>query len=474
VLLARRRHHDLVGLRERQARRLAAAAWLAFAAGVALLVLGTAAAEHWTSRISGVLVGIGLCGILGGPTRLRRYGPPLALLAFMVPLPYVLYYRMAFPLQLLSAQLASGALALLGLDVSRSGNLIDLDGHVLEVVRSCSGIRSIMALATLAATLVVAMRLRPWRGAALLLASAPAALAGNTLRLVTTALLVRRFGPGAAEGHVHDATGLAAFAVSLALLGLAARVLRRSEPPAAPSPGTVHRGPRFEVLRALAWFRTLRVVSLRAAWAALAVLAAAGAWAALLRIAPVPSGPMPRLEALPVDLPALRGRDIVLDDRVVERVQPDSWLFRSYAAAAGPDLALYVGYYRDPREGAQIHSPMHCYPGSGWKIERSEPIQVRDLNGRVSEMRRLLVEKQGRTDIVLFWYETRTRRLTTDLELKLELMRTALLRRPRDAAFVRWSTPMGAGETVEDATTRLLAATAQALPHLEGALPFGG
>jgi EpsI family protein len=267
---------------------------------------------------------------------------------------------------------------------------------------------------------------------------------------------------------------LATFGVSLALLGLAARFLRRGAPQPERRSAALPRRPRHEVLRALAWFRTLRVVSLQSAWVALVLLTAAGAWSAWLRFETVAPQALPHLEALPLDLPELDGSDIALDDRVVDQVQPDAWLFRTYAAPAGPDLALYVGYYLDPREGAQIHSPLHCYPGAGWKIERSEPIQVRDLDGRVSEMRRLLVRRQERTDVVIFWYETRTRRLTGDLQLKLELLRTALLRRPRDAAFVRWSTPIAAGETVEDATTRLLGGAARAMPHLEAALPFGG
>jgi EpsI family protein len=149
-------------------------------------------------------------------------------------------------------------------------------------------------------------------------------------------------------------------------------------------------------------------------------------------------------------------------------------VFRSYQSDSTQPVGLYVAYYSDPREGAQIHSPLHCYPGAGWKVLRSEPLRIRDLQGVHTRMQRLLVAKDDRHDVVVYWYDTRTGRLTSDLELKLNLMRTALLHRPQDAAFVRWSTPMDPGESLDDATQRLLATVARAYPELQAALPFGG
>ena len=99
---------------------------------------------------------------------------------------------------------------------------------------------------------------------------------------------------------------------------------------------------------------------------------------------------------------------------------------------------------------------------------------MRDFKERTTEMRRLLVERDGRRDVVVYWYDTRTGRLTSDLQLKMNLVRTALLHQPQDAAFVRWSTPIAEGESLEQATTRLLFGVARAYPGLEALLPFGG
>lgn len=469
-------------------------AWSALGFGCAGWVAAGAAAEEFTQRAAGIGIGLGLSGVLGGAARLRRYGWPILLLLCAVPLPSLVYSQVSFPLQLLSARLAAGTLDLLGLEVVRSGNIFEVNGNALEVVRACSGIRSIMALGTLAFAAAVALRLRPWQVLGLAAAVLPAALCGNLLRLVATSLLVVGFGPSTAEGHVHEAVGVASFVASLAILAVVLRLVRHGDvarsdaaPAGAPhaegdaAAATRWRSPlgalplsrlRFEVVAAVRAFAASRPPSTRAAAGALALLVTAGGYAMFLHRHAVEAGAPVDLAAVPLDFDVFRGTEIPMTDRVLDQVQADDYVFRSYAAPAGPDVALYVGYYRNPRQGAQIHSPRHCYPGAGWKIRGSEPLVVRDLAGALTPMRRLVVDKNGRRDVVVYWYETRTGRLTGDLELKLALMRTALLHRPQDAAFVRWSTALDGGESVEDATRRLLSAVARAHAHLEAALPF--
>ena len=478
LALVLQRRRDIVLLPPRTARRVRGLAWALLAAGAAAFVVGCAGAESFTQRMSGVLVLVGLAGVLGGPWRLRRYGPPLALLACAVPLPYVIYYSISFPMQLLSARLASGALAIAGFDVVRTGNIFQINGHALEVVDACSGIRSMMALATVALVAAVGLRLGVRRGALLTAAALPVALFGNIVRLVVTALLVLVVGGRATRGALHEGVGMAAFLVSVALLGALVTLLRRrASARSATRPGRSGVGWSWRGLdprRHAAWIASLRVGSVRAAWIAVLVLAVAGTYGTWVRTnAAEPSG-VPQLEKLPLEFAGLVGEDIPLDDRVLDKLRPASYVFRSYRGTSQPPVGLYVAYYLDPQEGAQVHSPLHCYPGAGWKVVDSEPLEVRDLRGRSTRMQRLVVRKGERDDVVVYWYDTRTGRMTNDFDLKFNLVRTALLHQPRDAAFVRWSTPIAADEDVQAATARLLATVAHAYPELESALPFGG
>jgi exosortase D (VPLPA-CTERM-specific) len=467
LLVAWQRHHDVHAMHLEAARRDGRWAWLVFLAGCGGFVLATAAAEAFAQRTSGVIVLAGLTGILGGSLAWRRYAPAVALVACAVPLPYVIFYRISVPLQLLSAQLASGSLTALGLDVMRSGNVFEVGGNALEVVGACSGIRSMMALTTLALTGGVWLRLRPLRGALLALLALPAAMAGNIVRLVITALLVLRMGPKAAEGTLHETVGAVGFAVSLGLLVLLVRVMQRGTDAAArPRRRRAH-------TNGLAWLRTLRVAAVRPAWVAVALLGMAGAYGAVLRAHAATPSRTAHVETVPLMLAGYAGEDLPLDEKTFAQVKPDAFLFRNYAHADGFNVGLYLAYYVNPREGAQIHSPMHCYPGGGWKVLGAEALQVRDLEGHPTRFQRLVARKGGREDVVVYWYETRTGRLTGDFGLKWNLMRTALLHQPQDMAFVRWSTPRAGGESVDQATERLLGTIATAWPSLQQGLPFG-
>jgi EpsI family protein len=444
-----------------------------FASGAIGLVVATAAAEQFVQRASCIALVTATSGIAFGGRRFRQILPAFALGIGMVPLPYVVYYALTFPLQLLSTQWAAGGVALLGFEVTRDGNVFTVDGHALEVVRACSGIRSIMALVTVAAAGAVWIRRGLGRAAILTLAAIPAAVAGNVLRLVVTALLVARFGPHLAEGTVHEIVGVVCFGVSLAMLAGVVALLRRgahaSDEPLAP------RGAGSWSLRLRQALHRARPVSARHAWIAVAILSASGAYAVFLhqhRV--VPREPVRLEDSIPLEIGDLYAVDLGMDERVLEQVAPTSFVFRSYAAPDGADFALYAGYYRNLRQGTQIHSPLHCYPGAGWKIVDTEPLAVRDLRGEATSMQRLLVERRGRRDVVVYWYETRAGRTTNDYALKFAQLRTSLLRQPQDAAFVRWSTPILDGETTEDATRRLLGVVGRSLPAIESALPFRG
>jgi exosortase D (VPLPA-CTERM-specific) len=471
-----RRRHEVVEMTARSMRLWQTLAWSCLGAGLTLFVVGNAAAEQYSIRVSGVFVLLGVVGVWGGAQRLRRFALPLILLLTMIPLPYTIYYRLSFPLQLLSARIAAASLDFLGLQVQRWGNVFEVNGQPMEVVRACSGVRSMMTLGTLAASVAVILRLRAWAGVLLLLLSAPVAMLGNAVRLLTTALLVLLAGPRMAEGWRHDAVGLVGFAVSLLILAGMTRLLVRwgrpdrtdvRIPPVAA--GTAQQP--FDPTR---FWSALQPAQRRPAVVVCVLLVTAGLYGAFLGShTPAPQRHS-NLQSFPMTLMQMQGEEVVLSDRILEQVGVDDYLFRNYSAPGAPRVNLYVGYYRSQRQGSQIHSPQHCYPGSGWNVEKSEPLHVRNRKGHVEELRRLVVRKQDRTDVVVYWYDTRTGRLSSDFQLKFNLMRTALLHLPQDAAFVRWSTAVEPQEDIEAATLRLLTVAARSLPQLDRSLPFDG
>jgi exosortase len=148
----------------------------------------------------------------------------------MIPIPAIVFNQITFPLQLLASKVASTILPVLGVPTLREGNIIVLPAMPLEVADACSGIRSLMSLATLAAIYGYLTEGRIWVRVLLGVASLPVAVAANSMRVVVTGLLVQYWDPDKAQGFFHEFQGWLMFVVSLAMLYALHGVVRRIWP----------------------------------------------------------------------------------------------------------------------------------------------------------------------------------------------------------------------------------------------------
>ncbi len=194
--------------------------------GLCALVLGQMGAEIFLSRISLLIVLAGLVIFFLGWKFFCAVLFPWAVLALMIPIPAIVFSQITFPLQLLASKVASTALPWMGVPVLREGNVIVLPAMALEVADACSGIRSLMSLATLAIIYGYLMERSVAVRVFLALAAIPIAVAANSFRIVGTGLLVQYWDPDKAEGFFHEFQGWMIFVASLAMLYLLHRLIR--------------------------------------------------------------------------------------------------------------------------------------------------------------------------------------------------------------------------------------------------------
>jgi exosortase len=187
---------------------------------LAVLVIGVLGAELFLSRISLLLLIAGLVIFFRGWPMFRAVLFPWAFLILMIPIPAIVFTQITFPLQMLTSKVAAMLLPLLGVPVLREGNIINLPAMPLEVAEACSGIRSLLSLATLAIIYGYLAETRVWVRVVLALASIPIAVAANSLRIVGTGVLVQYWDPDKAEGFFHTFSGWLVFLASLAMLFL--------------------------------------------------------------------------------------------------------------------------------------------------------------------------------------------------------------------------------------------------------------
>jgi len=189
------------------------------------LTIGRLGAELMAMRTAFVLTLIGLVLLLLGRRIFRALAFPLVFLFFMIPLPQSLVNIVAFPLQLVAADLAVNSLHALEIPALREGNIIHLATTELFVAEACSGLRSLMALGTLGVVFAYFFRRDYIERGLIVLSTIPVAVVVNAFRVALTGYLTHRFGAAAAQGAVHQTEGFFTFGLAFALLLLEAWLL---------------------------------------------------------------------------------------------------------------------------------------------------------------------------------------------------------------------------------------------------------
>ncbi|MDX6403305.1 MAG: hypothetical protein QOH70_760 [Blastocatellia bacterium] len=248
-----------------------AAVWGAAGVGLSLLLLwaGVAGAELFVQRFSLVFMLASVVIYFWGFRLLRLVAMPLSLLVLSIPIPQIVFNRIAFPLQLFASRCAVSAMSSFNIPVLRQGNIIELmplgasEPKRLAVVEACSGIRSLMTLVTLAVVYAyftkpkvaqtsvcdatkrveesqteVGATDRPtffrflksftfWRSLIVVMAAVPIAILTNASRVSGTGVLAHYYGTRVADGFFHTFSGWVIYIAAAVLLFATGWVLDR-------------------------------------------------------------------------------------------------------------------------------------------------------------------------------------------------------------------------------------------------------
>ena len=186
--------------------------------GLGQLVIAKIGSELFLQRTSLIIVLFGLTLFLLGWEYFKKLFLPLCYLIFMVPLPAIIWNKIAFPMQLFSSYLTEKVISFVGITVFREGNVMHLAETTLEVVAACSGLRSLVTLLALSGALVFLSTLPTMKKIILFFSAAPIAIFANICRLTFTALLATQIGSDAAQGFLHEFSGMVVFMLGLSLL----------------------------------------------------------------------------------------------------------------------------------------------------------------------------------------------------------------------------------------------------------------
>ncbi|MCE1227777.1 MAG: exosortase/archaeosortase family protein [Geobacteraceae bacterium] len=198
--------------------------------GLLQLLVSWLGSEYFNMRSSLIVLVAGMVVFLFGWELLKGMGLPLGYLLFMVPIPYILYDMVAFPLKLFVTRVSVMALKLAGVVVMREGNIIMFPATTLEVADACSGIRSLLSLLALSVAYSFFITLSSRLRFVLIFSAVPIAIFTNALRVIGTGFLAQWWGAKAAEGFFHEFAGLSVFALAMVLLVGLGALLKKISP----------------------------------------------------------------------------------------------------------------------------------------------------------------------------------------------------------------------------------------------------
>ena len=187
-------------------------------AGLSQLLLATTGSEFFLQRTSMIPVLLGTILFCLGMEYTKKLLVPICYLIFMIPLPAILWNKIAFPMQLFSTALTEQVVHLIGIPIYREGNILHLTETTLEVVDACSGLRSLMTMFALSAALAWFSDLSPLKKWILFFMAAPVAIFANIIRLTVTAILSSRYGAEMAQGFLHEFSGFVTFFFGFGML----------------------------------------------------------------------------------------------------------------------------------------------------------------------------------------------------------------------------------------------------------------
>jgi exosortase D (VPLPA-CTERM-specific) len=412
-----------------------------------MLLAGTLGAELFIQRISFVLMLAGIVIYFFGANLLKLLVVPFLLLLFAIPIPQIIFNKIAFPLQIWASQIAVWGIRLFEVAPIRNGNVIEIlpKGSMqivaLEVVEACSGIRSLMTLVTLALVLWYFTRDKnpfDWiRAVILMLSAIPIAIITNAGRVTSTGVLTYYYGKQAADGFTHEFSGWLVYLIALVmLLGLNFLIKRfyRKDAEETQSENLItnYQSPianyQITILIAALFLGGLFIN-----------------WFEQRGEAFVERKPLAQIPAKLGDW-SQKGSDIKFSEQTESVLRTDDYVMREYGNSAGKYANLYIGYYASQRTGATYHSPQNCLPGAGWEMKNPEVIQIQTPSGKIFSANRYIIDNGTNKAVMIYWYQGRGRAVASEYTDKVYTVLDSVLRRRSDSSMVRVMTSVISSE----------------------------
>ncbi len=179
--------------------------------------------------------------------------------------------------------------------------------------------------------------------------------------------------------------------------------------------------------------------------------------------------PLKPLSSFPTKIGEWNGKVSHFDKKIYEILGVDDSFLCNYKNPNNQTIQLYIGYYRNQREGDLIHSPKNCMPGAGWDILKSSIVTIYVPSQGPKKVIEIALYKGNEKMIMLYWFQSRGRTISSEYWQKIYLVIDSVIKHRTDGSFVRLTAPVLKNEKE---TTKYLKDFAKELfPILEEYIP---
>ncbi|MGO9312929.1 MAG: VPLPA-CTERM-specific exosortase XrtD [Syntrophobacteraceae bacterium] len=449
--------------------------------GILMYWLGELGGEYYTLYLSLLFIIIGITMLHIGCNRTKSLIFIFILIMAMFPFPVFVYSKLSVNLQLISSQIGTAMVQLVGLPVYREGNIIDLGFRKLHVVDACSGLRYLMPLMVLGLIVAYFVKGSFWKKILLVFSTIPLAIFMNGIRIALAAISAAYLRPEISDGILHDFSGFVFFMASFGLLvgevivlgklgkpfGKASDASKLKDPQSIEERhGEVEAAPYRVTIagkRAFPWQPQSAVV--------LFLLLSTLILSHGINFSEIVPIKKPFAQ-FPLDVKTWHGKRAFLDADTLAGLYFSDYTIIDYVSPEGKLVSLYVAYWQSQSKGESIHSPETCLPASGWLFTKEGlinfPVPERE-NGLT--VNRAVFEKLNERQVAYYWFPLRGRILHNIWQLKFFNFWDALTMQRTDGALVRIITPLSKNEDAQIADKRLQEFTCLIFPVLRDFLP---
>jgi EpsI family protein len=172
----------------------------------------------------------------------------------------------------------------------------------------------------------------------------------------------------------------------------------------------------------------------------------------------------------PEKIDAWRAGEVDYDTEVLGELSADTIIYKSYRdGRGGVPIVLFMACYETLEKADRSHSPIVCSAGQGWQIVKStgRRIPVNSPDTREIEVNQTIHTKRDNTMMTLFWYQSADRAFRNRAMQKLSLLLSKLRGGDQKNAFVRVTSTLPPGHSVDEGKAELLEFVQRLYPELK-------